>query len=379
LPSATSFSLKTAVQPNGVRKVLLAGHLGLQEVETFEKAMRQERLQTAADAVSLDLGGLEFVDSAGALALLELAQRIKARGGECSLDNVPAKVQGILDLINIKALSQAPLIAAGKRTDFISLVGDGFLEFIQDMNEVVSFTGEILIDLAAACFNPRLVRWSDVVFYMKRVGVEGLPIISLIALLLGLILAFMSSLQLKQFGANIYVASLLAISMVRELGPIMTAILVAGRSGSAFAAEIGTMKVNEEVDALTVMGMEPMYFLALPKVIASIAVVPLLTIYADLLGIVGGLIVGVTMLDLTVYSYIQETKWILTVFDFTSSFVKSLVFAFVISVIGCQRGFEVRGGAAAVGTATTSSVVASIFLIIVVDSVFAIVLTYIPR
>ena len=305
-----------------------------------------------------------------------LSEKIKAQGGSCSLENVPTKIQDIIDLIDIKALTQAPLIG-GKKTDFISQVGNGFLEFIQDMNKVVSFTGEIIIDLAATCFNPRLVRWSDVIFYMRRVGVEGLPIISLIALLLGLILAFMSSLQLKQFGANIYVASLLAISMVRELGPIMTAILVAGRSGSAFAAEIGTMKVNEEVDALTVMGMEPMYFLALPKVIASIAVVPLLTIYADLLGIIGGLIVGITMLDLTVYSYIQETKWILTVFDFTSSFVKSLVFAFVVSVIGCQRGFQVRGGAAAVGTATTSAVVAAIFLIIVVDSVFAIVLTYI--
>ncbi len=233
--------------------------------------------------------------------------------------------------------------------------------------------------LVATCFNPRLVRWSDVILYMRRVGVEGLPIISLIALLLGLILAFMSSVQLRQFGANIYVAELLAIAMVRELGPIMTAILVAGRSGSAFAAEIGTMKVNEEVDALTVMGMEPMFFLTLPKVIASMIVVPLLTIYADLLGIIGGLIVGVGLLDLTVYSYIQETKDSLMVFDFTSSFVKSLFFAFLIAAIGCQRGFQVRGGAAAVGTATTSAVVAAIFLIIVVDSIFSVVLTYYPR
>ena len=335
--------------------------------------------QTTSSHTSFDLSGLTFIDSAGAVAILGVSERIKAQGGSCSLENVPVKIQGIIDLIDIKALTQPPLIGGGKKTDFVSQVGDGFLEFIRDMNQVVSFTGEIIIDLVATCFNPRLVRWSDVIFYMRRVGVEGLPIISLIALLLGLILAFMSALQLKQFGANIYVASLLAISMVRELGPIMTAILVAGRSGSAFAAEIGTMKVNEEVDALTVMGMEPMYFLALPKVIASMAVVPLLTIYADLLGIIGGLIVGITMLDLTVYAYIQETKWILTVFDFTSSFVKSLVFAFVVSVIGCQRGFQVRGGAAAVGTATTSAVVAAIFLIIVVDSVFAIVLTYIPR
>ena len=373
------FSLKTEVQPNGDRQLALAGYLGLQEVETFEQRLRADLPQTPSSHTSFDLSGLTFIDSAGAVAILGVSERIKAQGGSCSLENVPVKIQGILDLIDIKALSQPPLIGGGKKTDFVSRVGDGFLEFIRDMNLVVSFTGEIIIDLVATCFNPRLVRWSDVIFYMRRVGVEGLPIISLIALLLGLILAFMSALQLKQFGANIYVASLLAISMVRELGPIMTAILVAGRSGSAFAAEIGTMKVNEEVDALTVMGMEPMYFLALPKVIASMAVVPLLTIYADLLGIIGGLIVGITMLDLTVYAYIQETKWILTVFDFTSSFVKSLVFAFVVSVIGCQRGFQVRGGAAAVGTATTSAVVAAIFLIIVVDSVFAIVLTYIPR
>lgn len=377
LSSETTFSLKTQVQPNGDRRIFLTGRLGLKDIETFVKSLQVDQ-PIASAHTSFDLSGVDFMDSAGALAVLEMAHSIQAQGGNCSLENVPANVQSILNLIDIRALTQTPLIG-GKKIDFISLVGNGFLEFIQDMNKVISFTGEIIINLVATCFNPRLVRWSDVIFYMRRVGVEGLPIISLIALLLGLILAFMSSLQLKQFGANIYVASLLAISMVRELGPIMTAILVAGRSGSAFAAEIGTMKVNEEVDALTVMGMQPMYFLALPKVIASIVVVPLLTIYADLLGMIGGLIVGITMLDLTVYSYIQETKWILTVFDFTSSFVKTIVFAFVVSVIGCQRGFQVRGGAAAVGTATTSAVVAAIFLIIVVDSVFAIVLTYIPR
>ncbi len=372
------FSLKIEAQPDGGRKVTLAGHLGLQEVQRFERAMQADLPELIGVRSCWDLSGLEFADSAGALAILALMEKIKAQGGHCSLANVPPKVQGILDLIDIKALTQ-PAPVKEKKAGFISLVGEEFLFFVQDMNKVITFLGEVIIDLAATCCNPRLVRWSDVILYMRRVGVEGLPIISLIALLLGLIIAFMSSLQLKQFGANIYVASLLAIAMVRELGPIMTAILVAGRSGSAFAAEIGTMKVNEEVDALIVMGLDPMQFLTLPKVIAALVVVPLLTIYADLLGIVGGLTVGVTLLDLTVFSYIQETKRILTVFDFTSSFVKSLFFAFLIAAIGCQRGFQVRGGAAAVGTATTSAVVASIFLIIVVDSVFAIVLTYIPR
>ena len=379
LPAHRSFSLTTEIQPNGNRKLLLAGHLGLREVENFEKDLKIHLSQAGSTHTSLDLTELEFIDSAGALALLELAAGIKTQGGSFSLDNVPAKAQKILDLIDIESLKRQPLLGGGKKIGIISEIGEGFLAFVRDVDNVISFFGEVIIDLVATCFNPRLVRWSDVILYMKRAGVEGLPIISLIALLLGLILAFMSSVQLQRFGANIYVASLLALAMVKELGPIMTAILVAGRSGSAFAAEIGTMKVNEEVDALTVMGMDPMFFLTLPKVIASMIVVPLLTIYADLLGIIGGLIVGVGLLDLTVYSYIQETKNILKVFDFTTSFIKSVFFAFLISAIGCQRGFQVQGGAAAVGTATTSAVVAAIFLIIVVDSAFAVVLTYIPR
>jgi phospholipid/cholesterol/gamma-HCH transport system permease protein len=201
--------------------------------------------------------------------------------------------------------------------------------------------------------------------------------VGLISFLLGLIIAFMSSLQLKQFGASIYVASLVGVAMVSELGPIMTAIIVAGRSGSAFAAEIGTMKVNEEVDALTVMGFDPTRFLAVPKVLAAMVAVPILTLYSDLFGIGGGLAVGVLGLDLTVYTYIQETMKVITVMSIFKSLFKSVVFAVLIAGIGCQRGFQVRGGAQAVGSATTSTVVAAIFLIIVTDSAFAVLFTYI--
>jgi phospholipid/cholesterol/gamma-HCH transport system permease protein len=221
------------------------------------------------------------------------------------------------------------------------------------------------------------VRWGDVVSYMKKVGVDGLPIVGLISFLLGLIMAFMSSLQLKQFGANIYVASLVAVAMIRELGPIMTAIIVAGRSGSAFAAEIGTMKVNEEVDALATMGFSPMRFLAIPKVIASLLTVPVLTIFASIFAIMGGLVVGVVGLNLTIFTYIQQTMKAIAIFDVVSGLIKSVVFAIAISAIGCQRGFKVRGGAQAVGNATTSAVVTSIFMIIVIDSTFAIILHYI--
>jgi phospholipid/cholesterol/gamma-HCH transport system permease protein len=187
----------------------------------------------------------------------------------------------------------------------------------------------------------------------------------------------MSSLQLRQFGADIYVATLVGFGMVRELGPIMTAILVAGRSGSAFAAEIGTMMVNEEVDALLTMGFDPVRFIAVPKVLASMIVVPLLTIYSCFFGIAGGLIVGVAGLDLTVYTYIQQTIKSFDLFDIVSSLIKSAVFAMLVAGIGCQRGFQVKGGAEAVGLYTTSAVVAAMFLIIVADSAFAIILYYI--
>jgi phospholipid/cholesterol/gamma-HCH transport system permease protein len=185
----------------------------------------------------------------------------------------------------------------------------------------------------------------------------------------------MSSLQLKQFGANIYVASLLAISIVKELGPIMTAILVAGRSGSAFAAEIGTMKVNEEVDALTTMGFDPIRFLAVPKVLAAMIVVPC-SPSMPTFQFRGGLIVGIVGLDLTAYTYLKETQTSLSLMDIITSLIKSGVFAVLIAGIGCQRGFEVRGGAEAVGSATTSAVVAAIFLISVAYSAFALVFHY---
>jgi len=241
---------------------------------------------------------------------------------------------------------------------------------------VVSFLGDLLAAAARAAAHPRLIRMSEVLFYMEQVGVNGLFIVGLISFLLGLIMAFMSFLQLQSFGANIYVANLVALAMVKELGPIMTAVLVAGRSGSAFAAEIGTMRVNEEVDALVVMGYDPLVFLALPKVIAAVLMVPLLTIFADLLAIIGGLVVGVTGMGLTAQAYVNQTLNSINPNDIITSMVKSAVFAFLIAGIGCQRGFMVRGGAQAVGQATTSAVVAAMFLIIVADSIFAIVLHY---
>ncbi|MCX8043366.1 MAG: ABC transporter permease [Desulfobacterota bacterium] len=254
--------------------------------------------------------------------------------------------------------------------------GAAILKLGSDLVLMVRFVGSMCLAVGSLVRTPKNLRIDDTFTAMQRIGVDALPIVGLISFLLGLIMAFMAAVQLRMFGANIYVASLVSLAMTRELGPIMTAIIVAGRSGSAFAAEIGTMKISDEIDALTTMGFEPVEFLVMPKLIAAAIVVPLLVLYADLLGIFGGLVVGVGMLDLTAASYIAQTLKTIEVFDVFWGVGKAGIFAVLITWIGCFRGFQVRGGAAAVGAATTSAVVSGIFLIILADSVFAVILRY---
>lgn len=269
--------------------------------------------------------------------------------------------------------SAAPHAAAD---GFFARFGRKALEVARTNLDHAAFLGTVTVSFLAVLRRPWLLRGQDTVTAMARVGVDAVPIVGLIGFLLGLIMAFMSAVQLAQFGATIYVASLVALAMVRELGPIMTAIVVAGRSGSAFAAEIGTMRVSEEIDALITMGFDPVRFLVLPKLVAAALVVPLLTLYANAFAIAGGLTVGVFMLDLTPTAYMQQTLRTLTLFDILWGFFKSGLFAILIALVGCHRGFAVRGGAESVGKATTSAVVTSIFLIIFVDSVLAVILRY---
>ncbi|MCX5809604.1 MAG: MlaE family lipid ABC transporter permease subunit [Proteobacteria bacterium] len=344
--------------------------LMLPEIKTLLEEKHPSKLTT-------DLGSVEYLDSAGALLLIQLENEAKRKSVPFAYLNMSDKVKGIMTLLDRDALSTSPIIPEKRTTGFFERIGEASIGFYDDIIEVIAFGGELTLEIIYSLFHLRSVRWTDVIVYMKKVGVDGLPIVGLITFLLGLILAFMSSLQLKQFGANIYVPSLLSLAMVRELGPIMAAILVAGRSGSAFAAEIGTMKVNEEVDALITMGFNPIRFLAIPKIFAAIMVVPLLTLFADLFAIIGGLVIGVFFLDLTVYTYVQQSIKAITIFNIVTSMIKSVVLAILIAGIGCQRGFMVRGGAQDVGNATTSAVVAALFLIIAVDSIFAVLLSYI--
>jgi phospholipid/cholesterol/gamma-HCH transport system permease protein len=356
----------------------LSGRLSLDNLGGLIHQLDAYLAEAKPLGLSLDLDEVAYVDSGGALFLVYAEQQARARSIPFGFLNMSPRIQSVLDLLDREAISRPSQPPDGRGVSgYFEEIGMRSAAFLDDISHSITFGGTLIWEIVFSILHPSCLRWKDVAGYGRKVGVDGLPILALISYLLGLIIAFMSSLQLKQFGANMYVASLVAIAMVRELGPIITAIVVAGRSGSAFAAEIGTMRVNEEVDALVTMGFNPVRFLAVPKIFAAIVVVPLLTFFSDLFAIAGGMTVAILGLGLTFRTYIQQTSWALEVFDIGSSIVKSIVFAILIAGIGCLRGFQTRGGAEAVGNATTSAVVSGLFLIIVADSTFAIILNYI--
>ncbi len=338
-------------------------------IESFGSLIRDR----SPVSLVVDLKKVTYLDDFGALVLVELRDMMAAAKGEFNLKNAREEV---LFVIDSEAIAESPKLIKIRPPSMFVRFGDAILKYASDVKYLISFVGSVCLAFTYTFFHPKSLRMDDTFLYMQKTGVDALPIVGMISFLMGLIMAFMSSIQLQMFGANIYVASLVSLAMTRELGPIMTAIIVAGRSGSSFASEIGTMKISEEVDALFTMGFDPTRYLVVPKIMASVFVVPILTLFSDIFAILGGLTVGVLMLDLTANAYILQTLKTLSLFDIFLGVFKSGLFAILISWMGCLRGFRVKGGAASVGQATTSAVVSSIFLIIFFDSLFAVTLRY---
>jgi phospholipid/cholesterol/gamma-HCH transport system permease protein len=326
--------------------------------------------------VTIDLNRITYFDDYGVLVLSELRNHLNAQQVPFNLVQPPPKAAEVLALTNFEDPDAYRPLALKKRENFVLRLGAGTIKEAYNIRFLISFLGSVVLCMMHVCRHPRALRVNETILLMQKTGVDALPIVALISFLLGLIMAFVSSLQLAQFGASIFVASLVALAMVSELGPIMTAIVVAGRSGSAFAAEIGTMRISDEIDALFTMGISPTLFLTVPRIVAAMIVVPLLTLFADLFAILGGLVISVSMLDLTVGTYLNQTIQALSFFEFWWGLMKSIIFAALIAWVACLRGFQVRGGAAEVGNAATSAVVSGIFLIILFDSLFAVIRSY---
>lgn len=254
----------------------------------------------------------------------------------------------------------------------VAYIGEVSWQFGQDCKNMLAFIGETAVAISYAATHPRKIRWKETFYYMDVCGADALPIVSLICFLMGLILGFQGAIQLHKFGTDIYLADGVGLSIVKELGPLMVAMICTGRAGSAFAAEIGTMKVAEEIDAMVTMGFVPSRFLIIPKLFAMIIVMPLLTVFGDIAGIFGGMVVGHMNLGLPVITYYNRTLVAIKPIFFTEGLIKSMVFAILITVVGCMRGFESKNDAQGVGRATTSAVVSGIFLIILADTLLTI-------
>ena len=256
---------------------------------------------------------------------------------------------------------------------WLESVGATTLHGLQRARELLTFIGELVLSLGRWIRGRATYLRSDLAQYLQDAGSSALPIVSLISFLIGMIFAFVGVMQLENFGAGLYTADLVAVAMVREMAPIMTAIIMAGRTGAAYAAQIGTMKVNEEVDALTTLGMHPIDFLVTPRVIALIVMMPLLTLYASLMGILGGALVGLSMLDVSLVQYLTQTVNAVGLNSLFGGLFKSTVYGSLVAVAGCQQGMACGNSAMAVGESTTRAVVMGIVLIVVSASILTII------
>jgi len=337
----------------------------------FDKLKPYSKTFGNTHRIILDFKNVQTFDSSLVLFLNEIKHWAKTNG-------VDIEVEGLSNsMLNFwSKFSDFPVILPKEHTlvnpflQYFSSIGEKATFILYDYLHFFEFFGELIRKIFGSFLKPKKIRWEDFPMLFLKNGVNALPIVSLILLLIGIISGYQGAIQLKQFGADIYIADLIGISITRELGPLMTAILIAGRSGSAFAAELGTMKVSEEIDALKSMGFDPFKFLVIPRILSVTFSIPLLTMFGNLAGVIGGLISGLSILDITSVGYFTELQLAVGLDDIFSGLIKSVIFGFLVAAIGCFRGLQVKGGAEGVGAATTISVVSGIFAIIIADTLF---------
>lgn len=371
--AGTSTQAPFIVDADGGSLILrLAGRWMLDTVVRLDHDLR-DVAERPCDRVVIDAAGLSGLDSAGAWAIRRTLERVEARGIVTELRALPEAYRPILE----KAVVPDPSVpvappAGNVVTTLLERAGRAVLHAGQVARNLSGFFGFTLVSLGGVIARPWRLRLTATVAQMEATGLNALPIVGLLCFLVGIVLAYMGALQLQQFGADILTVNLVGVAVLREIGILLAAIIVAGRSGSAFAAQIGTMKVNQEVDALETMGLSAVEVLVLPRVIALMIVMPLLTVWADAAGLLGGSVVALFLLDLSFAQFLAQLKGAVQFWDFGTGLLKAPVFALVIALVGCYDGLRVSGSAESVGQYTTRAVVESIFLVIVLDAAFAV-------
>ena len=370
----STVTLNTAVSKDGVLTIRIMGRLDSTSTGSIWQVVIDALERASSKRIIVDTSEIDYCDGAGIGLLVEIQRRQKKSGSELEISGLREEYQKLLDFFDPLEFEETRP-EKSKKTNLTEEVGRATFSVWDNIRSQIAFLGELVAALYLAARNPKVVRWKDAFLIAETAGVNAFPIVTLISFLIGLIMAFQAAIPMKQFGAEIFVADLIALSTLRELGPLMTAIVMAGRTSSAFAAELGTMKVNEEMDALTTMGLDPVRFLVLTRVIATLFMMPLITIFANLFGIMGGSVVLLSMgypLNTYIDRIIQSADYV----DLLGGLLKSLAFGLIVAGIGCSHGLRTRTGASAVGDSTTKAVVSGIIMIIITDGLFSVVYFY---
>ena len=357
--------------------VAVRGRWDVTSVAPIEARLRDLR-PGSPTAIAIDLSDLDDLDTIGAWLLYRTRRDLRNAGFNSEFRNASADHLLLIDEVSandqpceIEPPSGSPLL------NVIRHVGAATDDIAAETVELLSFLGSIVNVAARLLTRPGRLRFTSLVYHMEQVGLNAIPIVALISFLIGVVLAYQGATQLRQFGAEVFVVDLVAISVLREIGILLTAIIVAGRSGSAFTAQIGSMKVNEEVDAMRTLGLDPIEILVLPRVFALVITLPLLTFIADLMGLLGGGLMAWVTLDISPAVYLERLNQSVSLWSFFVGLIKAPVFAFIISMIGCFEGLKVVGSAESVGQRTTRAVVEAIFLVIVFDAIFSIFFAFV--
>jgi len=321
----------------------------------------------------IDLSAVEFLDTAGAWIVHRLQTRLGESGLTVELTGAKPIHAALID--RVRRSAKHPPVRPPRYHAMLAMldrIGRQTFAIARDARDLTAFFGLVTITILRTVMKPWRLRGVSLIHHMQQAGLNALPITALLSVLIGIVLAFQGADQLKRFGAEIFTVNLIGISVLREIGVLMTSIIIAGRSGSAFTAQIGTMKVNQEVDAMQTLGLDPIEVLVLPRLLALVITLPLVVFFADLMGLVGGGIMSVLVLDITVTQYLNQLHAAIGPWTFWVGIIKAPVFAFIIAMVGCYEGLQVTGSAESVGKLTTKSVVEGIFLVIVVDAMFSV-------
>ncbi len=366
-PNGDGDKVEMAVVDDRLR---VAGRLYIEAVQDLDSAAQVKKLR---DVTVIDISDLSQMDTAGAWFLVDLQRRAAADGAEIGIEGGSDAQAQLIETVR-ENLPPEDTSKDKKRSlnDTLEAFGRSVVRFGQTAVELVSFLGQIVITMAGIVIRPRRLRLTSVVHHCQEVGVNAVPIVALMAFLIGVVLAFQGSTQLRQFGAEVFVVDLIAISVLRELGILLTAIIVAGRSGSAFTAAIGSMKMREEIDAMRTLGLDPVTILVVPRVLALMLMLPALGLIADVSGLLGGAVMS--WIELGVSPGVFQSRLVSNtdVWHFGVGMIKAPFFALVIGIIGCYEGMKVGGNAESLGRLTSTSVVLSIFMVIVMDALFSI-------